>query len=72
MEFRTINLDDIINYCQEHKEVAWLKETVATPIDDRKISFIELKLQFCKKFMPEILPAGKPKKPSMYERIANL
>ena len=38
----------------------------------RKISFIEIKLAFVEKFMPEIAPEKKPKKPSMYEIIANL
>lgn len=38
----------------------------------RKISFIEIKLAFVEKFMPEIAPEKKPKKPTMYEIIANL
>lgn len=38
----------------------------------RKISFIEIKLAFVEKFMPEIAPEKKPKKPSMYEIIENL
>jgi hypothetical protein len=72
MEYRTLNLDDIIDYCKEHKQVPWLKAIAAQENKGKKISFIELKLAFCRQFMPEILPAAKPKKPSMYDRIANL
>lgn len=35
-------------------------------------TFIEIKLAFVDKFMPSIAPERKPKKPSMYDRIANL
>ena len=40
---------------------------------EQKITFIELKYNFCDKFMPEILPkSSKPKKPSMYDLIEEL
>ena len=76
-DYRKMNLDDIIAYCKEKKEVEWLKETankVYPNVDGtfRTITFIELKLEFCKKFMPSILPVAKPKKPTMIERIQAL
>lgn len=38
-----------------------------------KISFMELKYDFCKEFMPEILPKSKKKKEkTMYDLIAEL
>jgi hypothetical protein len=40
-------------------------------IEVRPISFIQLKYEFCKKFMPELLPQGSSKK-SMREKIAAL
>ena len=39
---------------------------------ERKITFIELKLAFAEKFMPEIAPKGEPKKKTMYELIEAL
>ena len=38
----------------------------------RPISFIQIRNAFAEKFMPEIIPEAKPKKTSMYDRIANL
>lgn len=35
-------------------------------------TFIEIKLAFCDKYMKEIAPKRKPKKPSMYDLIAKL
>ena len=72
MEYNKINYEFIEAYCVEHKEAAWLKTMLATPIGDRKITFVELKIAFCKKFMPEVMPKAKPKKPSMFERAAML
>ena len=77
MDFKTMRIEDIIDWCKANNQVAWLKETAAKtfPLEDgaeRKITFIEIKLAFVDKFMPEIAPARKPKKPSMYELIANL
>lgn len=36
------------------------------------ITFIQIKKAFCEKFMPELLPKAKAKKPSMYEIIKGL
>lgn len=36
------------------------------------MTFIELKLKFCKKFMSEILPKAKEKKPTMLEILDTL
>ena len=30
---------------------------------------LQLKVDFCKMFMPEIMPKAKPKKPTMKDRI---
>lgn len=38
----------------------------------KNISFVELKMEFCRKFMPEIIPEAKEKKQSMYDIIAAL
>ena len=66
-----MTLDDIIGYCQSHGQVPWLKKAILNE-EGKAVSFIELKLLFCREFMPEILPKGKPKKPSMLERIMSL
>lgn len=98
MDYMTMSINDIIDWCKEHGELEWLKKTAerkvnykvypkvvgadgkkhsdktAKPtITKRNISFIQIKIAFCKKFMPELLP--KPKKAnkkSMYDVIAEL
>ena len=77
MNYKDMKVEDIIAWCQENKQVDWLKETAAKVYKnedgkERRISFIELKLEFVKKFMPEIAPKAQAKKPSMYDLIANL
>ena len=67
MDYKTMTIDDIINWCVANNQVAWLKEISAT-----KPSYFVLKRYFCKKFMPEIIPQAKPKKVSFYDRIASL
>ena len=76
MNYKTMNRRDIIDWCKANKQVAWLKQTAATtyPTENgtRKITFVELKIAFAKKFMPEIMPKAKPKEMSMYDEIAAL
>lgn len=97
MDYKKMDINDIIAWCKEHGEVEWLKATAAkkveykvypkvkdadgkmvsdksaTPkIEMRPISFIQIKIAFCEKFMPEIMPKKKDKKPSMYDLIASL
>lgn len=106
MDYKKINIDFIIDWCQENKQIAWLKakakETVDVKvyprksvvktkadgttyktteadktkpykIEKRKISFIQIKKDFCDEFMPEILPKAKEEdKEDMYSRIAKL
>lgn len=78
MDFNKINIDYIINWCIENKQVAWLKEEANKTYINKngkecKASFIQIKYAFCRKFMPEIVPVAKEeKKPTMYDRIAAL
>ena len=41
-------------------------------IEKRPISFIQVKIDFVDKFMPEIAPEKKVKEPTFYDRIDNL
>ena len=67
MDYKKMNLDDIINWCKANNQVDWLKKEAAN-----KPSFLVLKKAFCEKFMPEIIPQAKKKEPTMWERIAAL
>lgn len=73
-----IKFDDIVEYCKKNKQVDWLKEVALKEGltnkngKERKVSFIELRNEFCRKFFPDLAPQSKPKKPSMYEVIAGL
>lgn len=79
MNYQKMNLEDIIAWCKANNQVAWLKaennkmfpvkDEDGNVIGEREISFIELKVDFCKMFMPEIMPKAKPKKPTMKDRI---
>lgn len=78
LTLQNIKFQDILDYCLENNQVAWLKEVAATKIirKDEKgeeyednITFIELKLAFVRKFMPEIAPAPKVNKPTMFDII---
>lgn len=102
-KFDAIKLDDIIAYCQENKQVKWLKELTAEKVpewqkndkgehllddDGKKVpvldeegnqvmrdkTFIEIKIAFVDKFMPDVAPLRKPKKTTlpMIDRIAAL
>ena len=48
----------------------YVTDKTATPtVELRPISFIQLKQAFCEKFMPELLPNGGKKKPTMFDLI---
>lgn len=91
---KLIDMDYIIKYCKENKEVKWLKEiskkevsytrypkvkdaegklhvdkTQPPKTTTGRISFLQIRLAFCEKFMPELLPPKVEKKPSMYDII---
>ena len=77
MNYKDMKIEDIIAWCTKNDAVDWLKEVAAKTYEtkdgkERRISFIELKLEFVKKFMPELAPKAQPKKPSMYDLIAKL
>lgn len=77
MDYKSMKIDDIIDWCKANKQVDWLKNEAAKTFPTaegktRNITFIELKLAFVHKFMPEIAPKAKEKKPTMYELIAQL
>ena len=70
------------------EDKAWLKELASSTIivkdkngkiikeegedKERDITFLEIRNEFAKKYIPEIMPEAKPKKPTMKERIASL
>lgn len=55
----------------EEGNSTWKADKTKEPtIEERPISFIQLKINFVNKFMPEIAP--KKKKVSMYDKIKNL
>ena len=69
MDYKTLNFEQIVNWCKENKQTAWLKDYAdANP----GFSFLSLKKAFAAKFMPNIIPNAKAKKPSMLDIIASL
>jgi len=77
MDYKTMKLDDIINWCKANNQVAWLKAEAAKTCVNKKgethpINFIQLKKAFVDKFMPEIAPKATKKAPTMFDKIAAL
>ena len=67
MDYKSMKIEDIINWCKANNEVEWLKANVVKPN-----TYFQIKKAFCLKFMPEIMPKAKAKKASMYDLVANL
>lgn len=84
MNYKKMSFDDILNWCKENNQTEWLKQTVNAKMVEpdviaedgspviRDITYIEIKLRFAQKFMPEILPIKKEKKPTMKDRLKDL
>lgn len=84
-EVGKIAIEDIITYCKKNNEVAWLKDLASQTrvyVDKetkeektRKISFIEIRNEFLRKFYPEQAPKKKEdreKKKTFYDLINEL
>ncbi|MCL2813722.1 MAG: hypothetical protein FWD23_03895 [Oscillospiraceae bacterium] len=79
-EVKEISFDYIVEFVQEKgaADIAWLKEFVDSQVVDKKsgkirnISFVEVRNEFAKKYVPEIVRPPKELKPTMKERLAKL
>lgn len=60
----------IIN--ENGKKVSVADKTQKPVIQERPISFVQIKYDFCNTFMPEVIPQAKGKTPTMYDLIASL
>ena len=85
MNFKTMSIDDIIAWCKANGQVEWLKAEAAKTfpikfkdedgneyVDENKrraISFVEIKYDFCRMFMKELVPVAKAKAPTMRDKI---
>lgn len=67
LDYKMMDINDIINWCKENNQVEWLKAQ-----SESKPSFFVLKKAFVEKFMPEIKPVKKEKEPTMWDKIAAL
>lgn len=97
MNYKRMNINDIIDWCKENNQTEWLKKEAAKEITIEKYprvkgadgkmtidktqapkkvkaknTFINIKIAFCEKFMPEIMPKAKEKKKTMYDIINEL
>ena len=76
MDYKKLTINDIIAWCKANNQVEWLKSEVNKTITKdgktRDITFIEIKNDFAKMFMPEILPVAKAAKPTMKDLINSL
>ena len=75
-----INMEYIISYVKSkgEKDIKWLKELNAKKVDNdkngkaRKISFIEIRNEFARKYFPDLVPKAKEKKKTMNQMIDDL
>lgn len=73
MDYKKMTFNDIVDWCKANDQIEWLKKEVAKTVTvekdgakvTRDVTFVEIKRAFAEKFMPEIIPERKPKKPSM-------
>lgn len=72
LNYKTMTIDDIIDWCKENGKKDWLKAFAAPDKKGKKPTFFQIRKAFCTKFMPEIIPTAKPKEPNMYDKIDNL
>lgn len=75
VKFMECKFEDIVDWCKANNKVDWLKDITADYLEanEKKMSFLELRLAFYREFFPELAPkASKAKKPSMYDIIASL
>jgi hypothetical protein len=77
MDYKSMTFEQIVAWCKANNQVAWLKEIGKQTTTDEdgkvhRISFIEIKVAFVNKFMPEIAPKKKETKPSMYDILDSL
>lgn len=77
-DLKELTLDKIIEIVQAHKDVEWLKSLAAEKHECkdgkvRKTSFVEIRSAVVKRYdeLKELRPKVE-KKPTMYDRIANL
>ena len=79
-DIKEITFDYIMEYVKGKgaADIKWLKEVANKPVaadkngKPRKISFIEIRKEFTIKYFPDLAPKPREKKPTMWERIAEL
>lgn len=74
LNFRTMKLEDMMSYIEKNapQDKDWFK-SVAIEIKEtekgtkKSYKHFTARDEFCKRYMPEIIPVGKPKVPSKAE-----
>ena len=74
LNFRTMKLEDMMSYIEKNapQDKDWFKgvaiETKETKKGVKKsYNHFTAREEFCRRYMPEIIPVGKPKAPSKAE-----
>ena len=62
MDYKKLNYAQVEDWCFENGKVEWLEAHIDLP-------FMQLKYEFAKSFMPNILPIAKPKPLSMRDKF---
>lgn len=82
--YKTLNLETMMKYIQDNapQDKEWFKSVAVTEkeIQDKKTgkkktrpvyNHFKAREEFCKKYMPDIIPVAKKKQPSKAEILAN-
>jgi hypothetical protein len=71
LEFKKITFEDMKEYIEQNEpqDKEWFKSIA---IDEKgRYQHLIAKKEFCKKYMPEIIPQAKPKKETKADILAN-
>jgi len=79
LEYKTLTLEQMIAYIDKNapKDKQWFKGVATQKKIDKEgneydaYDHFKAREEFCKKYMPDIIPVAKPKKPTKAEILAN-
>ena len=74
--FKKILFDDMYDYINENhpEDKAWFKEIAFQDKEGNKVgkyNHLNAKMQFCKKYAPELIPVAKEKKVPVTKKLEN-
>lgn len=73
-DYKKITLSDMKNYIEQNapQDKDWFKSVAIKKVNGKEVySHFIAREEFCKRYMPEIIPVAKKKEPTKAEILAN-